>query len=1508
MAVDRSRFDRLRQAAAKLASDAWADTDIEPQSGSEAVWAVTALGEAMDAQAGSKHQALLGQLDNADMLSSDPLQVLSELVQNADDAGASEVRFRLESDQLLVAHDGRAVRLRDLQFLALPGLSGKKNDPQATGRFGIGLSTIRSLTGTWEIHNWPFRVHVDGSTLRPARVFDASDLVEGHGWTVFRIPLVKQKVTAEDLDVWFGNWDASALLFLRSVRAVSVTTKGRSVRTLSLTAEHTGTLTARIGTQDTQVTIARVTSSDGAVWQVFQAELPTPVGLSRRHKSTAQTVPIGVALPHAPVPRGVVHSGLPVADLPAMARVNALFETLTNRQDFIGGGWNAEMCQLVAQLWAVATRHMLERVDPQAWHLIPVGSDGYPAGTTLPEGLTERLRLLGRTQIASNLRLSAAHRAHRSLAELAVEEAPLTGVVSDIDLAAVAGLPAVFPDRARDAAGRWRVVLADWRHSKRANLPKEVSVSEALVLLKRNDYPVEKVIKLSACAIDRHLGGQLRASPCLVASDGIRHTPPTAEQLSVVFNATTSATTRRDALPDALGIGITLNPIYYADTAEARTIRGWLRELDCLVDPGDAQALLLRIVAFGRSGGTLQPPGNDDVLRALLAAMRQLDDRTRRRIGLDIGNAVSLKAIRHTSSGEAAECLARPSQTYLSAQLDRRQRSFAEAAGNTAGLMWVSPDYLKILRSPGGDHDLSIADFLRLLGAADAPRTVDADFGDNKHYARDKRSGLPIYSSGSTPERNKVLDRTGASHTLNDRHSPDLEAVARSIAADEDGLRRRRRAIALLETLRRASMLTGTASKVSTATGNYGWNTMGQIQPLWAWRLRRIPWIDDSHGKAVRPDGLHHKTEAAAALYGTDDPGYLHPDFDTFAAKHADCLPILNIAGDPSRTQLLGRLRVLRKRSPNGPVPDHVRTEVHVVYRALAQTIAGGPGVVHPNLIPAREKLILTDQGWRQPSEALRGKSILAGYRPYVSADDQLAPLWQALRIAPPSALDVVEVLKIVAAKQQQPDIADQGVLLEGMRHLNELLESTVAGPVDLGLRNKLRHLPLWTRDGWSKQRPIYFTDNRDLTRRLSHLLAIWEPGGQLELGTALLDLLRVTKLDLTQATIIASVPSAADEDLTDRFRRIAVRFQDEIARFEPRAADAFTGWDWLTGLDVSVAPGLRVALPIPPQDITIRIDAHIDQPNGILYVDNEKALLLATGNAIAAYFSAEREHVAMRWTSMWEHPAAYEALGPAPMTTARQRDSKAQDQLAAQIAQRTQALPAVSTSTPARAQQTPAEPSPRPSPQRPTAPLSTETTAANPPRQLVNLASLALEAPGFQSISNHHTGSATGGSAHPDRRTRQLAVPQSGRAAPRQHLGPRAYTDLDRENLAFELLRAALHQQGLTLQDCRAQPGVGADAVASNGDFYEIKAHAGPEPDSESITLSELQRAYQQGHRFHLAIASNLEQGNGSPEIRIVTDPLRVLAVETKDSIQLYGLQKPDLPGLKIIFPERAG
>ena len=81
-------------------------------------------------------------LDLFDEFYPDKAHFIYELLQNAEDAEATEVNFRLSSTRLTFEHNGRPFDDKDVRAITGIGFSTKKDDVDTIGRFGIGFKAV----------------------------------------------------------------------------------------------------------------------------------------------------------------------------------------------------------------------------------------------------------------------------------------------------------------------------------------------------------------------------------------------------------------------------------------------------------------------------------------------------------------------------------------------------------------------------------------------------------------------------------------------------------------------------------------------------------------------------------------------------------------------------------------------------------------------------------------------------------------------------------------------------------------------------------------------------------------------------------------------------------------------------------------------------------------------------------------------------------------------------------------------------------------------------------------------------------------------------------------------------------------------------------------------------------------------------------------------------------------------------------------------------------------------
>ena len=92
---------------------------------------------------------------------SDSTHFIFELLQNADDYGATEVSFDLQPDRLIFSHNGIPFSEANVKAITYFGRSTSAEDLVKTGRFGVGFKSVFAFTATPIIFSGEehFRIH-----------------------------------------------------------------------------------------------------------------------------------------------------------------------------------------------------------------------------------------------------------------------------------------------------------------------------------------------------------------------------------------------------------------------------------------------------------------------------------------------------------------------------------------------------------------------------------------------------------------------------------------------------------------------------------------------------------------------------------------------------------------------------------------------------------------------------------------------------------------------------------------------------------------------------------------------------------------------------------------------------------------------------------------------------------------------------------------------------------------------------------------------------------------------------------------------------------------------------------------------------------------------------------------------------------------------------------------------------------------------------------------------------
>src|ERR1700722_8569990 len=119
---------------------------------------VTGLASALASSPGALKKMMRGAAAAAaEDLNVEPFQGLTEVIQNADDLRASDVRFAFRDTdagrELLIVHNGQPVACQNVLGMALPFVTTKANRTDQRGRFGIGLKTLKRIADDLAIHS-----------------------------------------------------------------------------------------------------------------------------------------------------------------------------------------------------------------------------------------------------------------------------------------------------------------------------------------------------------------------------------------------------------------------------------------------------------------------------------------------------------------------------------------------------------------------------------------------------------------------------------------------------------------------------------------------------------------------------------------------------------------------------------------------------------------------------------------------------------------------------------------------------------------------------------------------------------------------------------------------------------------------------------------------------------------------------------------------------------------------------------------------------------------------------------------------------------------------------------------------------------------------------------------------------------------------------------------------------------------------------------------------------------
>jgi len=166
----------------------------------------------------SSHELIAG-------MYSDPSHFIYELIQNADDANATEIVFKLNSNSLEFSHNGTELfNYKDVESITSVGHSTKLNEINKIGKFGAGFKSVFAVTESPIIHSSNFHFEIKNFIVP----YQIDDITENSSTKII-LPFNKEGSDKQKIYSFIKgtllNLEAECLLFLKKISKINWETK-----------------------------------------------------------------------------------------------------------------------------------------------------------------------------------------------------------------------------------------------------------------------------------------------------------------------------------------------------------------------------------------------------------------------------------------------------------------------------------------------------------------------------------------------------------------------------------------------------------------------------------------------------------------------------------------------------------------------------------------------------------------------------------------------------------------------------------------------------------------------------------------------------------------------------------------------------------------------------------------------------------------------------------------------------------------------------------------------------------------------------------------------------------------------------------------------------------------------------------------------------------------------------------------------------------------------------------
>ncbi len=1174
--------DRGREAARDLWKRGLAATQVDDPLTTE--FAQSALAELELLQhgtAGVLREVLDGAQMSAEQLNVESFHGLIEVIQNADDLHATEVRIAFRQNRghssLLITHDGDRVRLQHVIAMTLAFVSTKRDDPRAKGRFGIGLKTLGRLGESLAVHCSPYDFIVAGNSVRSsASVRPIPGFYDPSSSDTLLEVQLRSGFDVEELHSWFAN----------------------------------------LG----------------------------PSELCRRYKAMGATTPIGVAVPKRSADRGQLYAGLPLG-IPTHLPIslNAQFDIDTARQAIQHERLNEWLLEQAGELAAAVALDRLDNAPDEAWRTIPLRAEqDVPGDPWLSKKLASTVESI-QNHVRRSFRIEIQGESKR-LRELAYEAKALEGLIEQREVTGIKPKFVLLPTEARDVEGRWREVLPELGGAEMITVAEAITLFD-WDDNDLGHHDVQWFIRMARAALDEDLGDTLWHQRSILTKDDCRIVPPMphlegtlllrsdrqnslASRLgltNVIHPAYLSRQSHAVVVREWLEEHEMLRDVPDAEST-LRALAARDEETDS-VSLNDVSVRLLRD-AFEEVTSEISKELGPDVGRAIAVQVQRREDGKRVLESARPIDAYLPASIEDRKNGWSAAAGHTPGIRWIHPRYEKLLRR----AGNHRGQR----------RKQRG---LAARALFRLLGAEVAPRLVEPVENETRHddraspivqerlapSQREALAGLNRYATHLkherlSPDLSLVLRDIQKERGLK-RRCDRAKALISTLEQEWTRLY----ADHLDATAVYSKFTWWGAGEIPT---NWIANLMDQA---WltneAGRLRsprelavRTPatvafFGDDRERFARELDESHALSPVVRALRIDVDPqvSTMIDQLATFRKEGG--------AQDVPRLELLyaGLANACKK---GESCPDDLVGDLTVrMLRARFGLNKEKPGLIYAN------------RQWLAPAAVYLGGPIFGDRRAFISEKSAADRLWRTLRLARPSVSDCIDVLAEVA--QSTPDRRDEQTLVNTYRYLDTKLQNARARdhqrlrnlPLWTGIKWSTTR-PVYVKDDIEIAKAL--STHIDVWQL--PLAADLVPNLIAATGATVLDQASFTPIVHQQAFVEGAT-------LERQFIASVELLRDWLARHDRDLSEAHSlPWEDLATPRIAIDPNLELELRIYRREpIAIHASAHVTRdPLTFYFASAGAAGEYETGGRLLASFftTGDRDKLALAWSDCWTKAA----------------------------------------------------------------------------------------------------------------------------------------------------------------------------------------------------------------------------------------------------------------------------